>query len=214
MQYCQLTESGSYKGSLGSRSPIWLAVSPRCRTAVMQCGHTPWDSSEALIVAVFRERQQLLWHFRWHVIFFIWELCFVSLLILRCSFYNDKEGLPRCVFIMDLEKQTNQPTQKVERVERNPLQAWQSWHITTWPQKEALGLQGDKISPRCAAAGWTCQWRSVRRHCTWTASPQCVCDGDAAARWAAWTASHTGHSNRAVHLKAQHTVCYSLGNLC
>lgn len=25
----------------------------------------------------------------------------MSLLILRCSFYNDKEGLPRCVFIMD-----------------------------------------------------------------------------------------------------------------
>lgn len=66
--------------------------------------------------------------------------------------------------------------------------------------------QGEgRALPMCAVGGWTCPWRFARTRCTWRASPRCVCGGAAAARWAGWTASRTGHSSRAARLEAEHS---------
>lgn len=69
---------------------------------------------------------------------------------------------------------------------------WDQWFVM---QKLCCCL------PRYAAAGWTCQWMSAHTRYTWMASPPCGCDGDAGERWAGWTASHTGHSNKDVPLR-------------
>lgn len=80
---------------------------------------------------------------------------------------------------------------------------WACLTRVTYPGTSNMSLLNHHCLLRCAAAEWICPWTFVRTRCTWMASLLCGSDGGAGARWAGWTAYHTGHNSRDAPLRQE-----------
>lgn len=96
---CLRVEHGKFsqQGFLCSRGLTVRAAIPTSR-----------HCCQALVGAVLWEGQQFFWDFGGHLIFLVGKLRFVPLVILPSSFYNDEEGLPGGVFIVDLQRNSQE----------------------------------------------------------------------------------------------------------
>lgn len=100
-QLTKLTDGGGQQSILGHHRIVRLAGCVG-RTILMHSRYTAWDCGQVVKMVIFSKRQQFIWKFG-RCIFFIRLFSLMPFIILGWAIYNNKEGLPWCILVMNLQ---------------------------------------------------------------------------------------------------------------
>lgn len=100
-QLTKLTDGGGQQSILGHHRIVRLAGCVG-RAILMHSGYAAWDCGQVVKMVIFSKRQQFIWKFGW-CIFFIRLFSLMPFIILGWAIYNNKEGLPWRILVMNLQ---------------------------------------------------------------------------------------------------------------